>query len=74
MTHRVDIGVSGLPAASVAERTCQFMSTQTKARRRGPAGTDTALITLCKPFTMADNRPNKQEDGHAGHRRSGSSL
>src|SRR5271167_1193718 len=34
----------------------------------------TALITLCKPVTMADNWSNKQEDGHASHRRSGSSL
>ena len=34
----------------------------------------TALITLCKPVTMADNGSNKQEDGHASHRRSGSSL
>jgi hypothetical protein len=30
----------------------------------------TALITLCnKPFTMADNWSNKQEDGFASHRR-----
>ena len=36
--------------------------------------TVTALITLCKPVTMADNWSNKEEDGHAGHRRSGSSL
>ena len=34
----------------------------------------TALITLCKPVTMADNWSNKQEVGHASHRRSGSSL
>jgi hypothetical protein len=34
----------------------------------------TALITLCKPVMMADNWSNKQEGGHAGHRRSGSSL
>jgi hypothetical protein len=33
-----------------------------------------ALITLCKPVTMADNWSNKQEDGYASHRRSGSSL
>src|SRR5437899_12966037 len=39
-----------------------------------PALPVTALITLCKPVTMADNWSNKQEDGHASHRRSGSSL
>jgi hypothetical protein len=27
----------------------------------------TALITLCKPVTMAENWSNKQEDGHASH-------
>src|SRR6266851_3012886 len=39
-----------------------------------PAPPVTALITLCKLVTMADNWSNKQEDGHASHRRSGSSL
>src|SRR5205085_11719994 len=39
-----------------------------------PAPRVTALITLCKPVTMADNWSNKQEGGHASHRRSGSSL
>jgi hypothetical protein len=34
----------------------------------------TALITLCKPVTMAENWPNNEENGHASHRRSGSSL
>src|ERR1700747_759741 len=34
----------------------------------------TALIILCKPVTMADNWSNKQEEGYAGHRRSGSPL
>src|SRR5947209_19381427 len=34
-----------------------------------PAPPVTALITLCKPVTMADNSSNKQEGGHASHRR-----
>jgi len=34
-----------------------------------PAPPVTALITLCKPVTMADNWSNKQEGGHASHRR-----
>src|SRR5438132_11934669 len=34
-----------------------------------PAPPVTALITLSKPVTMADNWSNKQEGGHASHRR-----
>src|SRR5215471_10182710 len=32
------------------------------------------IVTLGKPVAMAENWSNKEEDGHAGHRRSGSSL
>jgi hypothetical protein len=40
---------------------------QIKAGGRRPAPPVAARITLCKPVTMADNWPNKEEDGHAGH-------
>jgi hypothetical protein len=47
------------------------VSAQTLTCRAPPV---TARITLCKPAAMADNWSNKEEDGHASHRRSGSSL